>query len=245
MAIRYSYRRNPMYNYHDVWAVSGKKKPFPTNSAGQSIPGPAEYPAALVTMSGAEESPNFEARQDWNYDQKKMVGSYGVSYDYWNRTEDAYGKQPTELFTHVPPQIRGAYADPSIRHVMPTLVGIAMNRMGASREVPMADSTLSRYSAALSRNAAKRGLATPNPNNPTMTSGQGEDGAPADYSDMPSFTVDNTETRRGFEAVGAEEVSGARNWVRSKIRGAGQTQHLSTQFAGQTPQEPAEQLKLL
>lgn len=174
------------------------------------------HPIADLYMKPPREVPNF-------VESPSQPGKQVINSEYpWHNP----GKwQPDELFSHVPPQISGAFADPRMRHTLPTMVGIAMNRMGASKDVPMADSSLTEYSSALSRNAVERGLAVPHYFNRNMTAGnetEDEEGntiyqAP-DVSNMPERTSWDT-AMYGWDPVPHTEVAAARQWVREKVRG--------------------------
>ncbi len=183
----------------DVRAVSTKPR--------GNHPADYEYPIADLTMAPSKEVPNY------------MTGPETVRGKYYSSVlqRDTYypryrpdRHEPDELFTHVPPQIKFAYSDPSMRHTVPTMVGIAMRGMGNERETPMADSSLTDFSSRLSQKAAKRGLAVAHPGNRNMES-SGNDG-------MPTRSTYNLDPW-GMNQVPDAEVSAARHWVRGRIRG--------------------------
>ena len=194
--------RNPMVGA-EVTAVSSTPNEW------------GEHPGAELSMSSAIEEPNFST----NY------GHYDVSDEY----EDISGRDddPTELFTHVPPQIRGAYSDPRIRHALPTMVGLAMNHLGSHADVPMADYSLTPFSAALSRNAVERGLAVPHYWNREMeTDGTIDDDSgewvndKPDVSSMRRRTVGSPDLEPEYygDAASSRQVSDARSWVKSRLQ---------------------------
>jgi hypothetical protein len=201
MAIRYHSTPfdDEFSKFFDVRAVS-------TTPRGEH-PADYEYPIADLTMSPSKEVPNYMTGPD-------MVG--GKLYSDVIQRDTYYPRyrpdrwEPDELFTHVPPQIHNAFSDPSMRHTIPTMVGIAMRGMGNERETPMADSSLTDFSSRLSQNAVKRGLAVAHPGNREMES-SGNNGIP------PRTTTDLDP--EWLEQVPDADVSAARHWVRSRIRG--------------------------
>lgn len=127
---------------------------------------------------------------------------------------------PTELFTHTPPQITSAHVDPSLRHSVPTMVALALQRSGG--RTIMADSSLSRFSSRLSKNAAKRGLpVVGDPKNPNM-------GTTSTYEQSISRKTvhinphDEFSMERHFgdgnDPVSDEDVRSARTTVRNMLR---------------------------
>lgn len=200
MAIQYNVNR--LRNRVDVQAVSDKHRPD-------------GYPAAELSVQRSVERPNF---------QTDYYG-YGPSDQFYDHNDEY--DEPTELFTHVPPSIMSAYSDKSLRHTLPTMIGIAMNDMKAGKDVPMAGMSLTKYSSALSRNAVDRGLAIPHYLNPHMESDDDEwdddigEMVPAQpkASEIPSRTVPTVRPYY-MEPVSDAEVAAGRQWVRSKIRGS-------------------------
>lgn len=180
------------------------------------------YPAARVVMTPPEEVTNFEQTGD------RLV--FRRTQDYVDNTPPRSG-QPTELFTHVSPQVVGAHSDPRMRHTIPTLIGLGMKTFGAEHDVPMADSALTQYSSRLSRKAAGRGLAVANPDNVEMVG----DKYSNEISPRRQFDpIDDDDPYR----VSESEVADARSWVRDRLRGP---RNLGPQF---TPEPEGEQLRL-
>lgn len=175
---------------------------------------PDYFPYGEISMTPAREVPNFQGRD--------LVPSYGyreaIGLDGWDDEEEEAvlaQRPPTELFTHVSPQLKEAFVDPAIRHVLPTMVGIAMKKLNAEHDVPMADQSLTRWSSELSQNAVKRGLAVPHPTNPTMD-------VTSDYNDheIPrNLTLGLSPDWHG-SIVPQEDVRAGQQWVRSRLRNA-------------------------
>lgn len=170
------------------------------------------HAAGDVTMTNPAELPNF-----WGSNQQ-------ITRDF---VRENPGKEaPTELFTHRPPQIETAYVDPSIRHTLPTMVMLGMQRMGAEHDTPMADYSLSPYSSKLSRAAHERGLAVGHPDNPDMSTEHhySDDGYSTDdmYDDMPDYlvaprTVSDFLPKR-MDAVSPEDIQRARTALKNRLR---------------------------
>ena len=66
-----------------------------------------------------------------------------------------------QMFVSEPAEVVGLYADPSMRHTVGTLGGLALNQFGKLR----ADSALSQYSSRLAKRGIDAGLVKANPNN--------------------------------------------------------------------------------
>ena len=123
-------------------------------------PGDGGYPIARVKLSyeqGEGTTPNFD---------KSAMNHGGISFDYRNRTGGS--KPPTELF-HTDPDrlvVDSAFSHPDMSRHVPHLLAIA--QMDNPHVKLSAAEDLSGYSSRLSRNAAKRGLVLPHPDNLDM-----------------------------------------------------------------------------
>ena len=173
------------------------------------------HPYATLSIGNPREVPNFET---W-------ANNYGKTSEYQHIT--GRDDDPTELFTHVPPEISGAYADPKIRHALPTMVGLAMHKLGAQFDVPMADSSLTPYSAALSKNAVNRGLAVPHYDNPEMETEGEFDHDTGEWVNtrpnvrgMPRMRAETLLINTNFHgpAASPQQVADARSWVKGRLR---------------------------
>jgi hypothetical protein len=117
------------------------------------------YPVARVKLS-YEQGEGTTANFDLNGPNP------GTSFDYRNRTGGS--KPPTELF-HTDPDrlvVDSAYAHPDMSRHIPHLLAIA--QMDNPNTKLTASEDLSGYSSRLSRNAAKKGLVLPHPDNLDM-----------------------------------------------------------------------------
>lgn len=184
-------------------------------TVASTVPKPGyggSHAAGDISMSAPKELPNF-----WGHDQQ-------ITRDFVR--ENPGKRDPTELFTHRPPQIESAYVDPSIRHTLPTMVMIGMQRMGAEHDTPMADSSLSMYSSKLSRAARGRGLAVAHPHNPDMSTQRfsGDDYHSTDdmYEDMPEHLVGPRAVAefipKSMDTVSPEDVQRARTALKNRLR---------------------------
>jgi len=66
-----------------------------------------------------------------------------------------------QMFLSEPAEFTGLYADPSMRHTVGTLSGLALNQFGKLR----ADSSLSKYSSRLAKRGIDAGVVEANPHN--------------------------------------------------------------------------------
>lgn len=169
-------------------------------------------PTTQVRVSEGSESPNFYQRN----------GEY----------LDAQGMHPEsaskELFTQYPAVIEAAFADSSMRHTVPTVMGAAYNFAKKNFGRVTYDSSLSRHSAPIVQRAAVAGYLEDNPNNPhaMVTNKIG------DSNDAGAFY--NTHPIQG-ERMGAQELAEARSTVR-KFLGKEKRPHMSSpQFVGVQP----------
>ena len=122
------------------------------------------YPVARVQLSyeaGSGTTPNFDNSEF----TERVYG--GHSEEHYYRTRGS-GKAPTELFHSDPDRVvvDSAFAHPDMRRHIPHLLAIA--QMDNPSMKLTASEDLSGYSSRLSKNAAKKGLVLPHPNNPKM-----------------------------------------------------------------------------
>lgn len=120
---------------------------------------------------------------------------------------------PETLFTEKPPRIsvESAFVDPGIRHTFPTMMAIAQQDNPDAVVVP--SKNLSRHSAKIATNAARRGLLGDAPKefkkaNPIEFSSRKATKEALDWALHPSFSE-----------VPETEVSSAREALRTQLRG--------------------------
>lgn len=177
-------------------------------------------PSALVTMRPSKELSNFH-------------GGESIFHLYSDS-----GEEPTEFFTHRPPEITGAWADPTIRSVIPKMVAMRLRDMhhGGTQQV-MADSSLTSFSSALSRGAARRGLAVGHQANPDMINNS--DDEDVGYSDMDEYRKPvSLFNDKSFSEIDRHEQAAAKDLLRHRlgrtppksVRGKPQFEQLSLGF---------------
>lgn len=187
---------------------------------------PVEYQVArtgYVAVRGGREVPNFHtAMPQWAWVTPKGGNPDGSDDEYkqvgGTYVDKNFGKS-TELFTHHSPEVEEAFVDPSLRHAVPTMIGMAMKALGAEHDIPTASNDLSEWSSRLSQKAAARGLAKGHKDNPSM--------GVTNKIDMSAQLVHMFKTRTGEyenpypgnDEATPEEVSSARSWARSRVKG--------------------------
>jgi hypothetical protein len=87
----------------------------------------------------------------------------GSTYDE-RETELERQRNTPQMFYSEPAKVTGLYADPSMRHTVGTLGGLAVNQFGKTLS---ADSSLSKYSSPLVKRGLKAGVLAPNRANPS------------------------------------------------------------------------------
>lgn len=195
------------------------------------------FPSAEVHIYPSYEVPNFNNVYKGDLSPEERIAKTVLNPDFrpdsevvpsqeWRHINNpGAGEHPTELFSHVSPEIAGAYSDPKMRHVIPAMVGIAMHELGDKHDVPMADSALTSFSSALARNAVSRGLAVPHYSNPKMLSftdyeageGQKQEYQAPSRAFMDRHLQATTKAPWGAQEVPQERVNEGRQWVRNRI----------------------------
>lgn len=126
----------------------------------------------------------------------------------------AASKSPTTLFTDYPAEIEEAFSHTSMRHTVPTLLGLAKNRY----HVLQAPENLSPHSSRLVKRGEKMGAVMVNPDNPTaevMNDGSFSDADNLAYTSQ----LENPSSRIGPDKqVSDIDVQNARNTVREILR---------------------------
>lgn len=124
------------------------------------------------------------------------------------------GEPPTTLFTDSPAEIEEAYSHTSMRHTVPTLLGLAKNRY----HVLQAPENLSPYSSRLVKRGEKMGAVVVNPDNPTaevMHLGSFSDADNLAYTSQ----LENPSSRIGpTKRVPDTDIQNARNTIREILR---------------------------
>lgn len=130
------------------------------------------------------------------------------------------------MFVHSPGEIYSAFADPSMRSAVPTLLGLAANEhrriTGSSYSLPMHDSSLSPHSSKMVRKLQDRGVDIPaNPDNATAeaTNAASFHRLWEARSNYPAGKFQHTDSSRPFDTVEVrpQEVNEARHRVRQLL----------------------------
>lgn len=109
----------------------------------------ARLPEGRITVRRGHFSPNFEGAADMS--------------PSWQYTETHSDSEPTELFTHHPAEISGAFTHSTLRpHMIKLATMAALDNPGLRSAYD-----LSRHSARLSKKGVSMGLIAPHPYNPT------------------------------------------------------------------------------
>lgn len=165
-----------------------------------------QHAAGDIFVISPQETPNF-------------MGQHQAVAEHFAESNPGQ-EHPTELFSHSPPYVFSAYVDPSIRHTMPTMVALAVNKMGAAHDTIMSADSLTAYSSRLSRAANSRGMSVPDPQNATMSANSTAQDLP--YADMPERTIGPLWLAEGMprnmEEATPDEVAQARQSVKDRLR---------------------------
>jgi hypothetical protein len=113
------------------------------------------------------------------------------------KTELERQRNTPQMFYSEPAKVIGLYADPSMRHTVGTLGGLAVNQFGKTLS---ADSSLSKYSSPLVKRGLKAGVITPNRANPSGDANNLIGQEPVDEQwdiDSPAATSPNEDSTKG------------------------------------------------
>jgi len=132
-----------------------------------------EYPEAQVRLYPGEEVPLIEPE---DHESSRDLGDLTASrlegemwrndYPYGHpRVEEASDEQRNrpQMFYHKPTKVSGLDADPSMRHAVPTLLGLAINQFGPALQ---SSANLSRHSSRIVQRGMEAGVVIPPPGNP-------------------------------------------------------------------------------
>ena len=176
-----------------------------------------QYPEVQMTLSPGKEVPlvvpeDYEREYDLGHRSAERTKGEMVfsGYPYPDpRIDEAADEQRNrpQMFHHRPTLVHGLFADPSMQHAVPTLLGLAINQFGPTLQ---ASSNLSRHSSRVVKRGMEAGVVLPHPRNPsaegqnnidfiprtqTISSKQPNEGLPAPYYtqnivELPDSEVD-------------------------------------------------------
>ncbi len=142
-------------------AVADKPRSVFTDENGTA----GDFPVAELEVLPPGELPTFDKHlYDLPATSASAIGgrmaTQGYDEDEIRKAMDKQTNTP-QMFYSEPAEIVGLYADPSMRHTVGTLGGLAINQFGKVR----ADSNLSKYSSRIVRRGIDAGLVEANPLN--------------------------------------------------------------------------------
>jgi hypothetical protein len=145
------------------------------------------------------------------------------------------------LFSSEPSEITSAFADPSMRAAVPTVMGLALNEARKIGTGLTYSSSLSRHSSNISQRALKAGLVQVNPSHPTA-------GRSNDISFTPQrINVSDIGENSGYEMATKEQLGAARQIIRTMLRPGGkkveetpQTEWIKRYDAGEESSGPGK-----
>lgn len=171
-----------------------------------------------------------------NFDSGGPWGDYNTHWDY---EKPKVGEQGT-LFNRKPGEIYAAFAARSMRHTIPTLLGLAAvehEKQYGDKDapLPMPSGDLSMHSSSMVHNLKRRGVKMPeNPDNP-----KAEVTNRIDW-DNTRWMEDSAPVERksawkpgGYTVIPAAQVEAGRERARSVLR----PKPLAQQFGGTAPQQ--------
>jgi hypothetical protein len=169
----------------------------------------------------------YSEKRSGSFPRGYPTGSVGYNYHYpkYDVGDNRNPEEPHKpvLFREFPAEvhIKLAFADPAVRHAMPTVMSrLHLDHPGAKL---VADSDLSKHSSRLAKHAQDLGFpVTAHPTNPTF-----EIKNDADFEERHSMTLPEEDSWRE-KIIPAHEVAEARQFIRDKIRKP--KPHLSAQF---------------
>ncbi len=166
----------------------------------------------------------------WNRGYAQVIYRPPVEVSAWRQT--SYGGETqymqsgssdgSELFHNRQGRVEGAYADPTMQHTIPTLLGIAgrlHQRLTGSSQLPMPDGSLSRHSAPMVQKLLAKNAGIPrNPGNPNAEINNDIDRRRPAYA---SYTMDHRDAaEEGFlgPKIPDSDVAEGRQLMRSILR---------------------------
>lgn len=97
-------------------------------------------------------------RYTYNFDKIPGTDTLRVSNAYYFNNNQTHGSLPDTLFTHQPGVIEGAFAHPSMRWAIPTMIARAHKVKGPL----MPSGSLSKHSSPLAQKGIRMGMLQPN-----------------------------------------------------------------------------------
>ena len=188
----------------------------------------AKFPSATVEMNDAEEIPLID--NEWDEVDTRSQIRKAMSHEDWETSDRAIQQQrdTPQMFMRKPAEIVGLYADPSMKHTVGTLLGLALNQGGPGI---VASGDLSKYSSPIVQRGMDAGLVRGHSANPdaevTNRISLGQRWSHVDLdSQMPLPAYYGTEV----SPVSSSEVDVGRRFIHQALRGEKRQRALSPQF---------------
>lgn len=201
---------------HQLQALSSEPVPYQTQrfNDGSTL---RMYKSAEVTYKPHTEIPMYGG----TFQPEDMINAKMRYHSPEERAAAIQRQKDTpQLFFHTPARITGAFADPSMRAHIPTLLGIVLNREG-SNTIP--GSSLSVHSSRIVKKAVEREAIQPNPRNIDSERGNSLTLIPRTtplYTNSSGGLIDSTHIDPADLMLGKQKVREI----------LGRSQHLSPQF---------------
>jgi len=185
-----------------------------------------EYPEAQVRLYPGKEVPLIEPsdRKDdlGHISSERLVGELirdGFQYED-PRVKEAADEQRDrpQMFHHSPTQVTGLDADPSMRHAVPTLLGLAINQFGP---VLQSAANLSKHSSRIVQRGMEAGVVIPAPGNPRAEQVNNMEFIPLTariHAEQPNTGVPIPHYMHHNVELPDSEVDAARRTIKSIIR---------------------------
>lgn len=143
-----------------VFAAAGTARKAPGWRGGN------EVPTADVLLRRGGYEPTVKQHNMWGSTDYTWNTHAGAAYPQSDTYEGRKKPEQGRLFTETPSKIAAAFADPSMKMAVPTLLGMALNEGRRIGTGVMADSSLSKHSSPIAKRGLKAGVLVPNPQNP-------------------------------------------------------------------------------
>lgn len=199
-----------------------------------------DFPFAELTVQNPKERTLFDnSFYDLDVDQaEQSARTLGSRMRWAGHDEDEIEKAVEEqtntpqMFYSEPAEVVGLYADPSLRHTVGTLSGLALNQFGKLR----VDEFLSKYSSRLAKRGIDAGVVEANPHNISAKTNIDTDLSPREWG----YNVESTTNPTLVPPTSHSEISKPRlDHARRTIHGIIRPKTSSEQFG---PLQPDPQL---
>lgn len=188
-----------------------------------------QHPSARIDVVNSKEVPLIDNQHGPGYAERVIRTLTRAYVSDSEGAEDAAIEQQRstpQMFMHQPSKIVGLYADPTMRHTVSNLLGLALSNAGPG---VLASDSLSQHSSRLVQRGIDAGLVRGHPRNPDA----------AKNNDIPMSTkaswvhegVPGSDfTGEKLTPVSEEELGAGERLMREALRGGSRQSQLSPQF---------------